>query len=169
MIRNAARARGRGIDAEFTAHLTPHWSTGFNASWLNTKFTDFVTGNPARNLAGNRLTFTPDKQLSAFVDHRVDMGSLTVHSSLRYSYSGKQYFDADNAPAELENGVNLLDVSVALANTNAHWRATVFGKNITDTEYVTFIGGLAKDTLDAPASKRGLPRTVGVRIELLFD
>jgi iron complex outermembrane recepter protein len=169
VIRNAARAHGNGIDAEFTAQLTSHWRTGINAGWLHTEFTNFITGNTARNLAGNRLTYTPDRQLSAFVDHQFDCGSLNVRSSLHYSYSGKQYFDTDNAPAESANSINLLDASVTLANTNAHWRTTLFGKNMTDTQYVTFIGGLAKDSLDAPASKRGLPRTIGLRVELLFD
>lgn len=170
VIRNAARAHGRGIDLDLAARLGDHYQASVVAGLLDAEFTEFVTGSAPVDLAGNALTYSPDLQISASLAGRHELGPVLLTGVTTWSYSGRQYFDAGNSPAATEAGFHLLDASLAVApRGDSRWRVTLYGRNLTNTRYVTTIGGLAKDTLNAPASKRGMPRTVGLRLELQLD
>jgi iron complex outermembrane recepter protein len=170
VLRNAARARGRGMDVDLSARLGEHYSAAIVAGWLDARFTEFLTGNSAVDLAGNALTYSPDFQASASLGSDHVLGALRLVSALTWSYSGRQYFDVSNSAAASEHDVHLVDASLSVAPRDTRsWRVTLFGRNLTNSRYVTTIGGIAKDTLSAPASKRGMPRTVGVRLELQVE
>jgi iron complex outermembrane receptor protein len=170
VLRNAARATGRGMDVDLSARLGEHYSAAIVAGWLDAEFTEFLTGNTAVDLAGNALTYSPDFQMSASLGSDHVVGSFRLAGALTWSYSGRQYFDVSNSVAASEVDVHLVDASVSVSPRDSRrWRVTLFGRNLTNSHCVTTIGGIAKDTLDAPASKRGMPRTVGVRVDLAFE
>lgn len=171
-IRNAAQAHGRGLDLDLTAQITPAWQLGAMGSWLDAKFTDFTLqqNGAVRDYSGNALTFTPDKQFSTYITHNRSLaGNYFLSSTLRYSFSGRQYFDADNDPLLTENAVNLFDASVSFGPRNQHWQLTAFGKNLSNSEYLLSMGGIARDSLGAVTARRALPRTFGVRAEMRWD
>lgn len=170
VLRNAARARGRGMDVDLSARIGEHYTAAVVAGWLDAKFAEFLTGNTAVDLAGNALTYSPDFQMSASLGTEHVVGSFRLTGALTWSYSGRQYFDVSNSAAASENDVSIVDASISVAQRDkGRWRLTLFGRNLTNTHYVTTIGGIAKDTLNAPASKRGMPRTVGVRVDLSLE
>jgi iron complex outermembrane recepter protein len=176
ILENGAKARIYGIDIELEAKPTNRLSLNASAELLHDRFVEFPNGSvsqpvPAsegggnittsRDLAGNRLPFTPDSTFGFGADYTIPLLHGSLVASGDYYFNDGWYPGAENI---LKQG------SYSTVNGRISWRApgdrlevSVWGKNLTDKAYATFFifspnpAGYDDRTL-AP------PRTYGVTL-----
>jgi iron complex outermembrane receptor protein len=90
-----------------------------------------------------------------------DLGSLDFFATV--NYRSKVFFDIRNDPLLTQDGLWLTNGRITYVSPDTHWELAVFGKNLTDEDYVdygvnlTSIFGLLELNV-------GAPRTVGVEL-----
>jgi iron complex outermembrane receptor protein len=145
---NAGSAHVDGIEAE--ARAAPfNWLTmGVEYNHLWATFENYIIDNgpgvPVSNFSGNQVPYvSPDRvTLSGDVHFPVAGGADgTVSISADWSYRAAMWFDAGNtAPAFLRNLTEwrgLLDARAAWTSPNGAWEVELWGKNLTNTVFVT--------------------------------
>ncbi len=173
---NAGGARVKGIEAEAQANLTNTISVDGTGSWLQSEYTNYVSVYPLdptatpTQLRGNPLIRAPKfsgtvglnwtNQLSdgGVVDARVE-GYFTS----KYSFSA---FAAEFSNFDVQQGYALANVYVTYTSPDELWKVNVFGKNLTNTFYVSDVLDLASTNshLASPA----VLRTFGFEVARKF-
>lgn len=125
---NAASARLKGAEVEFTLRPIDHVQIDGNASYLDSEYRDFQTSDPSRpdlgiqNLSGNRLSQAPRYTINLGAQYNVPVGSGAITVRGEASWVDRVYFSPFNqgitsAPAhgkynafvtyELRNGLSI--------------------------------------------------------------
>lgn len=173
---NVPKSRIWGIEGEFVAQPVEGLNLSLAGTYIKSKVTQpFATssdGLPIYNQAGftgdfqgSRLPFTPTFTGVADAEY-----SFPVKDSLKASFGGSvTYHSKDNATFrtptldasdyELKQYV-LLDLRANLGAPDDSWRVSIFGRNVTNTFYVTTIFAGA----DPRYRYTGMPATYGVSI-----
>jgi iron complex outermembrane receptor protein len=135
---NAASAENKGVELELSARVSENLSADFSATYLDAKYTDFVTGDYRQgfaqvNLKGNHLQNAPKYTLHAAIDYRRPVGEAgAVFGRLEGSYQDKVYFtEFNNADAE-QDAYGLLNLSAGYEGADGRWSATGWVRNATD-------------------------------------
>lgn len=173
MMVNAGKSYSCGVEASlrgsaFDNHLT--W--GLNYGYTRAVFKEYVDSttvdgkNVALDYKDNRVPFIPEHTFAAYADYRVDMGStlraLTFGANL--TAQGKTYWDEANKYEQ-----KLYAVLGAHADADfGRLVVSLWGRNLTDTNYNTFVvDSPMAGTLNHYAN-RGLPLQVGIDVRLHF-
>jgi iron complex outermembrane receptor protein len=92
-------------------------------------------------------------------DYTVPLGGGAMTASVNYYYNDGYFGDSGNTVRQ--PSYDLLNVQLAYSDPAGHWDAKLWGRNLTNKAYYTFIaaGGPIGDT-GAP----GPPRTYGVSV-----
>jgi iron complex outermembrane receptor protein len=194
ITQNASEADISGAEFELQAMLTDAWTVRANLGYLDASYDDFcadVDGpndpvtNPAPptplpNECGPRQTTSGGviiptdnsdlelrraPELSWSVDSsyvmKVGPGDLTLQASWRWK--DDYYTTFQNVPLGFTESFGLLDASIAWEYCN--WRFAVFGRNLTDEEYISsalLVAGLFN------FQAIGQDRTVGAELSYHF-
>ncbi len=171
-ITNASGADSLGAELEAFAALSDNWTVSFTASYSNPEFDDdvidFGLGSQCANSAdpvcpvvtivrpprpdafgspigGNQLARTPTTMLSTGVEYRNDIGDWEYALRGDLSYQDKQYAEVLNLAYLPER--TLLDLNVTVWLPNQDWTVSLWGKNVTDEDYVSnsFVIGFANN------------------------
>jgi iron complex outermembrane receptor protein len=135
---NAASARNYGLEVELIGRLTEDVTASLNGTWLDAKYTDFVTGDYRQNFAqvnlkGNYLQNAPKYTLHAALDlhHPVsDSGAVIGH--IDASYQDKVYFtEFNNSDAE-QAAYGMLNASAGYEGGEGKWSVTGWVRNASD-------------------------------------
>lgn len=177
---NVPEGRSKGFEVE-TAY-TPQLATGrlqlmANFAVLDAKYVDFPVGqianpNPAGtggnvivfgDLSGRRMVRSPKFTASFAFDYSVPIGAVELGASANYYHTSSFAWEPDNRV--VQPGYDIINAQISLAFGNEHqFRVRVFGKNLTDKEYYSYVtaGGLGDLTAPSP------PRTYGVGVDFRF-
>jgi iron complex outermembrane receptor protein len=105
-----------------------------------------VTGLITTDRAGERIAFAPEVKGSVSVDYDIVPADLPfdVRLSAQLSTVSSQLSSVPGTaagfnPATVQPGYSNLDASVTFTTKDDRWSATVFGKNIGDTQRASFI------------------------------
>ncbi len=171
-ITNASGAESLGAELEAFAALGENWTVNFTASYASPEFddgvVDFGLGSQCANSAdpvcpvvtvvrpprpdafgspigGNQLARTPKTMLSAGLEYRDEIGEWEYALRGDVSYQDKQYAEVLNL-AYLPSRT-LLDLNLTLGLPNRDWTVSLWGKNVTDEDYVSnsFVIGFANN------------------------
>jgi iron complex outermembrane receptor protein len=126
-LANAAGERLKGIEAETRYELTPNLAVAANASYHDTRFTQylFFDGNSTVDIAGRQLLLSPHVLASLGLLYTPNHG-LSVNAAARYI--GRRFLDAENtAPI---GGYTTVDAN--LGYRIGHILATLEGTNLTN-------------------------------------
>jgi iron complex outermembrane receptor protein len=161
---NAGKARIKGIEVEASANPFRGFEIGGTFAWLDAKYTEF-TGTPSQivtgDFDGNRLRQAPKYAVSGFAGYTYDFAngeSLGIRGT--YKYQSLSYYDADNNPITVIPGYELVDGSIKFTSADEHFELSLWGKNLTKTEYRTHVFS-QRDSRVAFALF-GEPRTYGL-------
>lgn len=153
VIRNAGKARVRGIEAELAAHPATGLDLAFNATYLDAEYLDFVAADPSRpptsifgtpvpgvaqtaaQLAGNSLPKAPKISLTANATYRVAVGgdrAIVLHGDMKYQ--SKIHFSPFENSYESQGGYAIVNLR-ATFEANEHLSLSLFGRNIFDRNY----------------------------------
>lgn len=171
---NAASAKTKGFEIEFTAIPLTGLTVSGAVAYVDSEYTRFpgslfTIPNPAggnmivsRDVSGNKLAGAPKwtPSLRAAYEFEAPSGRFAV--SALYSYNSGFFWAADN---------RIRESSYALANLSGSWTApngglsvTLWGKNLLDEKYHTFV--ITSNTGDVGSP--GAPLTYGVTVGLHF-
>lgn len=153
IIVNAEEVRSRGVEAEIQWRPIEPLLLHGTAGWTDIEFDAFSDPFTAVNHAGNTVPFIPEFTASA--GFRYDLGGgFFIGSSIRATED--THYDAANTINQA--GYWIWNAQAGYEAEN--WSITVFGRNLLDEEYYTFIDP------SILAGSPGDPQIFGVRVNL---
>ncbi len=154
---NARRVLAFGVEAQARWQATDALSFQATAGWVDSRldrFTDPVSGT---RMDDNRVPFVPE--FTGSLAGRYEFGDgFYAQTSLRVN--GPTYFDEANTRAFRQSAYAVWDAEVGYAN--GPFSVALFGRNLLDKEYDTFINPQIQ------AGAPGDPQVFGVRAEWAF-
>jgi len=141
---NIGAATIEGVELEVMAAPGNGWFIEASLALLDASYDDIDTGI---TLIGENFDFerVPETQASLGVSKEIaldDMGSLTLRAD--WSYRSDVYNDAYNTPLLKQDSYDLVDASIRWMNADADWTVTLYGRNLSDEEFlVTGVYGTA--------------------------
>lgn len=140
LISNVGQATISGAEAEITAlvnqHLTLTASVGYLDAGLDSFMADLNDGLGLHDRSYLPMTFSPKWSNSITANHKQDFewGRLTAQVSARYMSKINTSFTPINGYSDLtvRQGNTIFDGSLALETPDGRWRASLWGKNLTD-------------------------------------
>ncbi|MGF7150126.1 iron complex outermembrane receptor protein [Sphingomonas zeicaulis] len=181
ILRNAAQAEIYGLEAN--GNLSP--VTGLNlragAAYTHGEYTDFpgaqgfrrttnaagtpIGGNTSFSFdaSGQRLIRTPRLQANGTISYETDLGNgSTIGGNATVSHTSRMNHDVSGN--FVQPAFTLVNANLSWTSADDHIRATLFGTNIFDEDYIAgvLVSGIATAVTYAQ------PRSYGVRLEYLF-
>ncbi|MDE0594160.1 MAG: TonB-dependent receptor [Roseibacillus sp.] len=155
VIVNADEVRSRGLEAELQWRPIDPLLIHGNAGWTDVEFESYTDPFTGTNHDGSNVPFIPE--LTASAGFRYDLpGGFFFGSSVRATED--TYYDAANTGAFLQDGYWIWDAQAGYEAEN--WSVTVYGRNILDEEYYSFVNP------QIAAGSPGDPQLFGVRVNL---
>ena len=161
-IVNAGESHSKGIELEVAWRPRPRLLVSGFFGLTDAEYDVFINRNGV-DLAGNKLVNTPRTNGGASIQYRFPLRSAPWYGRLRadYSYTGDQFFDAEN---RLEQpGYGLVNLHAGIEGDS--FSVTGFVKNLFDEDYRLY--GY-RDFLGFDLAIAGEPRLFGVRLDAKF-
>lgn len=171
---NAASARNYGVEFELRARPTNELNLELFATYLNAKYTSFVSGDYRQgfaqvDLAGNRLSNAPEFTLRAAADYSVplgDSGMINLRADL--NHQGRVFFTEFNNADAVQPAVTTINAGVRFTSGSEKFSVDVWGRNLTN-EFI-----ISNNIITAPlfnsvrVGSLAPPRTFGVTLGVNF-
>ncbi len=159
---NAASARLRGLELEFTVKPTKEIEFFGSYAFLDATYTQF-NDLSGRDFTGNRLRQAPRHSLylAFFYEREFRLGRLRFRAD--YRYQGMSFREPDNS-VTIQPAFDLVDASLAYESSDNVWEATLWAKNLLDKEYISHLYVLGGNDY----AIFGTPRTYGLTVTLNF-
>jgi iron complex outermembrane receptor protein len=109
---------------------------------------------------------SPDLSVNGLVRYTVPVWNGGLSFQADFYYNADSYFTVQNAPVEREEGYAVINAGIDFQPGDGRWRAGVFVKNVTDTEYRIY--ALDVSSLGFSNDRYGLPRWYGVSLSYDF-
>lgn len=137
VVNNAAAAKVDGVEFETKAILSDRFSIDAHASWIDSRFTDFLTVNPAvgpavLDLSGNALSNSPEWTGHIGADYVIPAfaGEITLRGEI--FGSSRVYFSPFNDRLNSEKSYAMENLSVRYDDGAGNWFIGAFVKNLSD-------------------------------------
>ena len=172
--RNVGTLETRGAEADVKWLATEYWQLMGSVGYVDAEITevardangnDFVVdGVPIK---GNVPVNTPEWSFSVISDYTRPIGdSMDAQVLISANWADERYLELENGPDHRVDAYTTIDASLSLMSQDRKWKASLWGKNLTDEEYLMYIN-------DVPAFGLFLtinadPRTYGVSFEFNF-
>ncbi len=178
-IRNAAKVETKGLEAELTFRPAERWQLMASVGLLDAKFADYPGGGAnGANVSGNTLPGVSDLSMNLGVQYYHPVPALGAEMLVRldYSYRDDYYNTADNVKSrQLLSGdsvqygwvddIELLNGRLALESLNGDWSLALWGRNLTNEDYLS---GTGRDFFGTINHFAGTLRTYGIELEYNF-
>jgi iron complex outermembrane receptor protein len=162
-ITNAADAKVDGVELEALVRPSTWLQLGGNLAYLDARYENYTSalapGNVRFDASGNRLNLSPKWSYTAFGQVDAPVGDGSAFARVEYSRRSRQFFTAQNAGLDQQEPYGLLNGSIGYTFPGDKVQLLVFGRNLTDREYVTSTASFAAGIV----GRVGEPRTYGVR------
>lgn len=166
MMVNAGRSRSLGAElslrgSAFDGQL--QWTAAYG--YTHATFRDYTDNGT--DYRGKRVPFIPEHTMGLTADYRLPFASSLLHTvtiGANVSGNGKTYWDSDNALAQ--NFYATLGAHAAFDFGAVC--VDLWGRNLTDTRYHTFLVSSSATGQPLQFAQRGLPVRVGVDVTVKF-
>ncbi len=175
MMVNAGRSGSYGVELALRGSaLSDRLSWAATYSFTRSTFRDYTdsvrvgTAYEERSYRGKRVPFVPAHTFSAMADYRIGLSqggmlrSVTVGANV--VGNGNTYWDSENLYSQKLYAI--LGAHVALDFGAV--RVDLWGRNLTDTKYNTFLVNSSADQTTRSFAQRGNPIQAGVDVSLHF-
>jgi iron complex outermembrane receptor protein len=162
---NAGSGTIYGMEAELTVKPTDRFDAFLGVSLLSSEYHDFVDGQ-GNDYSGNDLVNAPGTTITAGMTYTQPLGGSGSLSALVYgSYQSQIYFTPANDHLYSQDSVTLLNARLAWTPASEAFEVALWGKNLTDEEWVNFIAPvITMDQLNYSD-----PRSYGVEFRYHFN
>ena len=169
IVANAAGASTYGAELELVAKITPNLLVNATLGVLEAEYDHFIADIGLGGITDNsnlELRKAPDWQYSLAVSYErpwADLGTLVL--DLKFRESDDLQTTTQNFAFGHRRSVENLDASISFESIDGNWTFSLFGRNITDEEYIQ--DGLSAGALLAFTSV-SIPRVWGAKIDWSF-
>ena len=166
-ISNAAEATIRGVELEGSARVTEALQAGGHLAWLAATYDQYTAvgvGGITGDVAGNRLTNAPELSGRLWLQWNGNLGRagrVSLRATSRWQST--VFFTPFNDRIQRQAPFGLLDASGEFGPKRRHWSVTIWGRNLTNSDYIT---GTFSTPIPAIGGRPGLPRQAGVELTL---
>ncbi|EGV29810.1 TonB-dependent siderophore receptor [Thiorhodococcus drewsii AZ1] len=157
---NAGESRNYGVELEMQAAVTEELELIANGAYLDTEFMDYVDPSAGADYTGNSAPFAPDYTYLLAAQYNKPLGNLLLGARLELKGTGRVYFDTANTLSQ--DPYALLNLRLGLSSDD--WSVVLWGKNLTDEDYIRYASAYGTDAL----AIFGAPRTFGVTASYAF-
>ena len=168
-LTNAGKQSTGGIELDFTYDVTDNLNLSFGGTWLDPTYDSFVSGldeNGPADLSGTSPAGIHELSTSTSATY-----NMTFSNGWDGYIRGDYLYESatrvnENTPAEYQRQVNSLNTSFGV-NTNSGWGFTLWGRNITNDEYLlsTFPSVAQAGSYSGYPNQ---PRTYGLSVKKTF-
>ncbi|NIB38634.1 TonB-dependent receptor [Pseudomaricurvus alkylphenolicus] len=136
------------IGAELDLHWRPLEGLDLKAGmgWVDNEVKSdltLATGIGPVSLKGNRPAFSPEWTFNGQVRYEAPIGdSMTAIFSTDFSWRDDHYLEVNNQPSNLLEAYWLVNARISIGSADDQWRASIWGKNITEEEYTPYLNDL---------------------------
>lgn len=182
---NAASARIKGLEAEFTWAVAENFRLFGSTTFLDATFNDYVTTDPfdtvyqqlglidagvdlTQQLSGNRMVQSPKwaGTIGATVNTHLPGSDWFAEATASMTHKGRVYFSQFNHEALSQEGVTTMDASIRFTSPDDRWSVNVWGKNLTNE--TIYQGTFILNSSRTNAGFLAAPRTFGVTVGVNF-
>jgi iron complex outermembrane receptor protein len=174
VTRNAAAAKVDGAEFEITALPVDNLRLALNASYLDSRYTAFISTNPVfpelgpQYLDGHRLNYAPLGKVNGEVGYSIPINGGKLTPRVDVTWVDRVFFSEFNLPSTSQAAWTNVDAFLAYESTNGLWSASAFIKNLTDHTYVVS-AVVSSPLIGFPITgEYGAPRTYGMSLTRRF-
>ncbi|RZJ32574.1 MAG: TonB-dependent receptor [Brevundimonas sp.] len=164
LVTSNAQAEVEGFEIETALAITNNLTIGGSYTSLDAQFTsNAVSGALILPYDGNALPRSPDSQYTLYIDSEWDVAGGVLAARADYQWTDDFYFDPSNNPEVLSPAHELVSAFVSWESASG-LKVSVYGKNLTDTEYQAHI----IKNVGVGFSVFGAPRSFGLAVTQSF-
>ena len=167
-IINIPKSHLQGFELELQARPTDGLSFGAALTYVDSeidRYTGVNAGGVQADFAGTRVPFTPKWQVATNMRADIPLSSgLNLFGGMQLTYRSATNAIVGETPLYRIDDYALLDLQIGVEEPDGGWKATLWGKNITNTYYWTNVVA-GQDTVVRYAAK---PATYGVTLGYRF-
>jgi len=170
-ILNGAGASTKGVEIEIIAMPTNWLTLNAAVGYLDAKFTDFTTFNPAVggmvDNKGNQMQNAPEWTANlGFVANWAISNALEMTVNGQYKYVSKKFNTSlFNTPRSEIQPTHIIDLNVNVGPSDGQWTLGIWARNLLDNRYIDSV-------FDAPGTFALVnyqdPRTYGMNMSVNF-
>lgn len=166
-LSNAGKAAVKGVELEAQIQPTENLYMRVGLGLVDAEYRDYING-AGEDLQGNRLPRSPETTFNGLLQYRLPLqfeGQVSLQ--LDFDYKDRIFFKPENEDL-LSNGENywLINARTAYETADGDIEISVWGKNLTDEEYLATVGDLSN--FGFHQLYYGDPRTFGVTVNYQF-
>lgn len=153
ITRNIGEQLNRGVEAELAWQPLPGLSLAQGVSWMDAEFNDtdrtVNTYSGVVPLEGKRPVNSPEWTLNGRIRYQRPLFSgWDGIVSLDYSWVDDRFLEATNQPFDRADDYWLVNARLALASQDGAFEVALYGANLFDSEYLTYINNVSFFKLD---------------------
>ncbi len=139
---NATDSRSVGAEIDLYYKPSAEWDIKFGLGYLDAEFSsDFIVNGVNRK--GNRPANSPKYTANTMIRYETPItDGLVIRASTNLSWRDEQYFEAENKPSNLQDAYMVADARITLFPQDGDWEVSLWGKNLFDKEYLTYVNDL---------------------------
>jgi len=165
VVLNAGEIKSWGGEIDIMWLAAPGLTLTLNGGYLDAEITSDVTV-ANQNLKGNRPVNSPKWTFSPAANYEIPLtADLNLDLAANASFRSAQYMSSANKPSNLQSSYWVVNAQVGLSHADDRWRVAVWVRNLTKTEYRTFVN-------DVPGygvlNLYGRPRVFGATLGFNF-
>ena len=154
---NVGSADITGLETEFTWYPTDNFMFAGNIAFLDTDTEDLIINGV--DLSGSELRQAPELSYNLLATYNHQTGVGDFHYQLEFSHVDEQIMDYVQQLTVIEEH-SLLDARVGWTSSNGQWEVALWGKNLTDEDYMSHSYVIGPGVIGV----WGPPRTYGVNV-----
>lgn len=172
--RNIGELETSGLELDMQWQLSESTRIQLSGAYTDAEISEVsndANGQPfmvdGATLQGNVPVNTPEYSASFILDYRQPITSnIDLEALLNVSWNDERFLEIQNGADHLVKAYTTVDLSLAVASVDGKWRASLWGKNITDEEYLRYINDVPAFGLFLTINAE--PATYGVALEYQF-
>ena len=147
VVRNAAVLELFGVELEAMFQISEAWFVRASYGYIDAEYDSYLADINGDGIvtdnSGLRSRRTPENTFGLTTNYTVPLGEGELSAQLSYRWTDEQETVADNSRNQLD-AIDDLSATVSYSWNEGKYRATLFGRNITDERQAggPFIGGL---------------------------
>jgi len=161
--RNIGKLETKGAELDLNWKPTSAWLIRASAGYSKAEIvkSDFVFGTiPAE---GNVPANSPEFSTNLFASYVVQLNNnMDLEFVANWSWVDERFLEVENQLDHLVDSYSIIDASIALGSIDGKWRATIWGRNLTDEIYATYVNDVPGFGLFLPINSD--PITYGITV-----
>jgi iron complex outermembrane receptor protein len=162
ITRNIGEQENYGAELELEWAPSEHWFVKQGLGWLDAEYKDtdrtILTYGGLVPLEGKTPVNSPELTYNGVVQYRHEvMNGWQGMLGVDYRWVDERYLEATNQPFDKVDDYWIANVRASISSPDGHWDVALYGTNIFEEEYITYINNISFFQLEI----LGEPRTFG--------